>query len=873
MSRAIRNGLASAVCVLSLLAGPGPVGAGDKVWSRTGPEGGAVDALAISPNFAVDGTLFAGTNAGGMFRTTDGGATWAEINNGLTNLTVYVAGISPDFANDSLVLAGTNYSGLFRSTDAGASWAQVPAPLNSGEIKGIAFSPNFAADRTLYVSRANSDALYRSTDGGANWTDIRGTIPSIGGGKMVCSPAFAADNTLVIAAGGGVYKSTNRGTSWTAINTGLSSTALADLRTIAFSPAYAADSTLFLGTGRAGIWRSTDGGTSWTAINTGHSPQKDVGSIVISPNFATDRTLFTGCPSWQGFKSTNGGDSWTMYQFNIDWIDEGNRINPDVWAMAMSPNFPTDRTLFVGTFGTGVLKSTDASATWSISRSGMMAQRMSAIAVSPNFGADRTVYVSSGGAGVFASTDGGLTWHSKNAQTFSLLDTYALIISPDFANDGTLFAGNHMGMGNGRNGITRTTDGGASWTNPETGLENRNVRALAFSPDYANDHTVFAGTLCIDFPTCTDSFVNGVFKSTDGGNTWARALTGLPKRGIYTIAVSPGYASDGTLFAGMWEGGVYKSTNGGANWSNASTGLGNLRVWSVALSPAFATDATLFAGTDGGLYRSTNGGASWTHQSNTIGTRRVTSIVVSSEFATDRTLYCGSNYGGVLRSTDGGATWATFVSGLGHTYVQAMGISRGANPTVFAGTVGGSVWQYSYSGPFQRALGQGWQLMSIPRILTDSAPETVLASIAGKYDLVYAWDASDPADPWKCYSPGNPGSDLTYISRARGLWIRMTQAATLTVEGEMPTTTSVPLYAGWNLIGYPAGVARAVPDAMASVAGKYTLVYEYDPNAAGGSWRSYSASAPGYANTLQQMRPGYGYWVKATEDCMLTVGW
>lgn len=868
----IRKALAVAICLAMLGAWPAPAQAGDKIWTRGGPEGGAVDAFAISPNFAVDQTLFAGTNGGGVFKTTDGGQSWVEVKSGLTNLTVYVLGISPAFTSDNLIMAGTNYSGLFRSTDGGASWAQMPSPLNSGEIRAIVFSPAFAADRTLYVSRGNTDALYRSTDGGATWTDIRGNIGSVSVGAVAVSPAFSADNTVIALTSAGVYKSTNRGNTWTAINTGLSSTALADLRTLAFSPAYASDQTLFLGTGRAGIWRSTNGGASWAAINTGHTPQQDVGSIVISPNFATDRTLFTGCPSWQGFKSTNGGDSWTMYQFNIDHLDEGNRINPDVWAMAISPAFATDRTLFAGTFGTGVLKSTDAGATWNIVRRGMMAQRMTALAVSPNFAADRTVYSAAGGPGVFASTDGGLTWHNRNAQTFSLLDTYALAISPNFAADRTLFAGNHMGMGSGRNGIARTTDGGLSWSNPETGLENKNVRALAISPNYAGDRTVFAGTLCKDFPTCTDSYVTGVFKSTDGGNTWARALTGLPKKGIYSLAASPNYAADQTLFAGMWEGGVYKSTNGGGSWSNASSGLGNLRVWVVALSPAFGTDQTLFAGTDGGLYRSTNGGGSWSQLTHTIGTRRITSIALSSEFAADRTLYVGSNNGGVFRSTDGGATWSAFTNGLGHTYVQALGISPGANPTVFAGAVGGSVWQYSFSTPFSAELQTGWNLISTPRVLNETAPDVVLASIAGKYDLVYAWDAGDPADPWKSYTPGL-GGDLTYITRNMGLWVHMTQAGTLTVEGETPTTTSIPLYTGWNLIGYPAGTARPVPDALASIAGKYALVFEYDASAPNSPWRSYSPQVPDFANTLQAMRPGFGYWVKVTQDCMLTVPW
>jgi len=857
------------ICLLAFLALPGSSRAGDKVWTRGGPEGGAVDAFAISLNFAVDQTLFAGTNGGGLYRTVDGGQTWLEANVGLTNLTVYMVDVSTNFPQDQMVFAGTNSSGLFRSTDAGASWAQMPAPLNSGSINGIAFSPNFAVDGTVFVSKGSGDALYRSVDGGSTWTDIRGNIGAVSVGKMACSPSFALDDTIVALTSAGLYKSADRGASWQAINTGLTTT---DFRSLAFSPAYAADQTLFAGSASKGIFRTTNGGASWQAINNGHSPQKDVGSIVVSPNFAADRTLFTGCPSWQGFKSTDGGDSWTMYQFNIDWIDEGNRINPDVWAMAISPAYAQDHTLFAGTFGTGVLKSTDASATWAIARQGMMAQRMTAIAVSPTFSSDRTVYVSSGGPGISASTDGGLTWHNKNAQTFSLLDTYALVISPDFVHDGTLFAGNHMGMGGGRNGIARTTDGGLSWDNPETGLENRNVRALAISPNYAQDGTVFAGTLCKDFPTCQDSYVNGVFKSTDSGSTWQRALNGLPKRGIYALAVSPAYAQDQTLFAGMWEGGVYKSTDGGANWTNASTGLQSNRVWALALSPNFAQDHTLFAGTEAGPHRSIDGGQTWVRLTNGMGTRRVSSLAISSEFAQDHTVYAGSNYGGVLRSTDGGNTWSPFVDGLGHTYVSSLGISAGSNPTLFAGTVGGSVWQYSFSAPFSVELAVGWQLISIPRVLNGAAPDVVLASIAGKYDLVYAYDASQLADPWKSYQPVF-GGDLEYISRAMGLWVHMTDVGTLVVDGEQPTSTDIPLYAGWNLIGYPAGQARPVEEALASIAGKYTLIYGYDGNDAVQQWRSYNPAAPPFASTLQEFAPGFGYWVKVTEDCTLTVAY
>ena len=144
-----------------------------------------------------------------------------------------------------------------------------------------------------------------------------------------------------------------------------------------------------------------------------------------------------------------------------------------------------------------------------------------------------------------------------------------------------------------------------------------------------------------------------------------------------------------------------------------------------------------------------------------------------------------------------------------------------------------------------------------------------MTSISGNYTKVFAFDGS--AKSWLSYDVSLPSwaNSLQNIDRTMGFWIYMNSAGTLTVSGDLPTSTNISLYTGANLIGFPRSNSQSVADALASIAGKYTKVFEYD--AATSSWKSYDVSLPGWANSLQQMRPGYGYWVYVTEDCTLTV--
>ena len=136
-------------------------------------------------------------------------------------------------------------------------------------------------------------------------------------------------------------------------------------------------------------------------------------------------------------------------------------------------------------------------------------------------------------------------------------------------------------------GVFKSTDGGESW---------RAVTDLAASP-----HALI-GPLAIDPQTPATLYVgtraDGVFRSTDGGESWSAISAGLPNLPVTALAIDP--QTPTILYAGTERGGVFKSTDGGESWSAFTTGLTNLLVNSVVVDPQRPT--TLYAGTQGGVF-------------------------------------------------------------------------------------------------------------------------------------------------------------------------------------------------------------------------------------------------------------------------------
>ncbi len=207
-------------------------------------------------------------------------------------------------------------------------------------------------------------------------------------------------------------------------------------------------------------------------------------------------------------------------------------------------------------------------------------------------------------------------------------------------------------------------------------------------------------------------------------------------------------------------------------------------------------------------------------------------------------------------------------------YVSESGSSPTSTPTPTATpTPTSTATPTPVATTAQLPLTTSWNLISIPLSPPNTAITQVLSSIVGRYDLVYAYNACDTTDPWKKFDPNAPPfvNDLANVGITQGLWVRAVTGTTLYVFGTVPGTITIQLCAGWNLIGYPSQNPVALPEALASIAGKYNLVYAYDASDAADPWKKYDPTAPPFVNDLTQMRSGVGYWIRVTATATLII--
>ena len=193
------------------------------------------------------GDIFAGTG-GGVFRSTDNGDDWSEINSGLTNTTVFALTIN----NSDDIFAGTfsGNGGVFRSSNNGSTWS--PVGLIGVFIYGLAINDNGDIFAGTFAG------VWRSSDNGNTWSQ-----KIIGLTNMdVLDFAFNSSGDIFAGTNGGMFRSSNNGDNWTAINNGLTSTD-------AWSCASNSRDDIFAGTLSGGVFHSDDNGDSWSAINSG----------------------------------------------------------------------------------------------------------------------------------------------------------------------------------------------------------------------------------------------------------------------------------------------------------------------------------------------------------------------------------------------------------------------------------------------------------------------------------------------------------------------------------------------------------------------------------------------------------------------------
>jgi hypothetical protein len=208
-------------------------------------------------------------------------------------------------------------------------------------------------------------------------------------------------------------------------------------------------------------------------------------------------------------------------------------------------------------------------------------------------------------------------------------------------------------------------------------------------------------------------------------------------------------------------------------------------------------------------------------------------------------------------SQAGGADFRIDSMGDGNEYVHFVDVAKGSGTAV----------ETQQINLVRNATNDGWNLVSMRLQPTSTAVADVLSSIAGKYDAVQAYQNGS----WISL-----GSGLTDLDHTKGFWVRVTQNSTLTISGNRPTSTTLPLTAahgGWNLISWPSGESRTVSTALAGIAGQVSVVYAYDAQDVASPWKVYDPAAPSYANNLTHFVPGRGYWIRVNSDVDLVVNY
>jgi hypothetical protein len=215
----------------------------------------AVNSWPFMDNFtslAVSGSnTFAGTNGNGVYLSTNNGTTWTAVNSGLTNgltigLAMYVTSLAISGSN---IFAGTQ-GGVFLSTNNGTSWTAV----NSGITTGFAVSGS-------NIFAGTDDGVFLSTNNGATWAAVDSGLTNTSSSiqchytcMQITSLAVSGSNIIAGTNGNGVFFSNNNGTSWTAVNSGLTNTTgLTILAMYVYSLAVSG-SDIFAGTDD-GVWR------------------------------------------------------------------------------------------------------------------------------------------------------------------------------------------------------------------------------------------------------------------------------------------------------------------------------------------------------------------------------------------------------------------------------------------------------------------------------------------------------------------------------------------------------------------------------------------------------------------------------------------
>jgi hypothetical protein len=665
--------------------------------------------------------------------------------------------------------------------------------------------------------------------GPQTWTYTSGWNPGVG---RVTSVAVNPSDTTIIyvsSPGGGIWKSSNSGSSWTPLIDFINSSWM-NVFNLYIDPNNT--DVIYASLSSGGVIKSSDAGTTWAATGSGPSGSKQV---KVHPN--NSNIVFTA-GSGGLYRSVNAGSSWTrVYTGSVEDI-EFNPLNPNVLYAAGSA---------------AVIRSADNGINWTTigSGNGIVATGRTLLAVSPDNPAVVYAVQASGSTfgRLYKSTDSGLnystvvTGNPSNGTNYFGYETsgtgttgqatydMAICVNPlnvnelhiagiicwKSVNGGVSFTAetawsypnstgyNHADVhalewvgatiySGSDGGVYKSINRGGDWIDLSSGIGIRQFYRISCAKTDANVITTGAQDNGSSFRRTDGSWVDWLgadgmdnaispvnaaiaigtsqygqlYKTTNSGAS--RTTLTKPSNGNWVTPIVMHPSNHDTFWVG-WTG-VYKTVNGGASFTNISPTA--ITVTLDVLTVAPSNTAYLYASKGSTLYRTTNGGSSWT---SVTAPASITSIFVSKLNPSKIWISCNSSSLRVFESTDGGSTFTNISTGLPSLSARSVVVDEDSAVTIYVGMNIGVYYRDNISNTWALH-ANGLPLVAINEIEIQKSGNKLRVATYGRG----VWESSLQNIYIPCNTPSNLLSSSITASSATLSWSAATGASSYTLD-------------------------------------------------------------------------------------------